>query len=142
MSDSRTRAVCLFLLLPAFAALALRGHRAAAQSAAPSSVQGVAPPDTSAITPEMVAQGREIFHGRGTCFACHGTKLEGGPIAPPLTAHQWKSAKGGDLAAIFYVDTHGVPGTMMVAHPGGISDADAARVAAYIWSVNHRGAKP
>ena len=90
----------------------------------------------------MVAQGRQIFHGRGTCFACHGMKLEGGPIAPPLTAHQWKSAKGGDFDAILYVDTHGVPGTMMVAHPGGISDADAVRVAAYIWAVNHRGEKP
>ena len=99
-------------------------------------------PDTSQITPEMVAEGRKIFHGRGTCFACHGMNLEGGPIAPPLVAHPWKSAKAGDYANIFYVDTHGVQGTMMVAHPGGISDADAVRVAAYIWSVSHRGEKP
>ena len=90
----------------------------------------------------MVAEGRKIFHGRGTCFACHGMNLEGGPIAPPLVAHPWKSAKAGDYANIFYVDTQGVQGTMMVAHPGGISDADAVRVAAYIWSVSHRGEKP
>ncbi len=98
--------------------------------------------DTSAVTPAMIDAGRKIFHGKGTCFACHGSNLEGGPVAPPLTAHQWKDAKGGDLAAIFYVDTHGVAGTMMIAHPGGISDAEAEEVAAYIWAVSHRGAKP
>jgi len=101
-----------------------------------------AQPDTGAITPAMIDQGRRIFHGKGMCFACHGMNLEGGPVAPPLKPHQWKDAKGGDLSAIFYVDTHGVPGTVMIAHPGGISDAEAAGVAAYIWSVGHRGVKP
>lgn len=99
-------------------------------------------PDTNAITPEMVSAGRKVFHGQGTCFACHGPNLEGGPIAPTLKAHSWKDAKGGDLGAIFYVVTHGVNGTAMVSHPGGISDADAVRVATYIWSVGHRGVKP
>jgi mono/diheme cytochrome c family protein len=107
-----------------------------------SAIYSAARPDTSAITPAMVDAGRQIFHGKGTCFACHGTNLEGGPIAPPLTAHHWKDAKGGDLDAIYYVDTHGVSGTVMVAHPGGISDADALRVASYIWSVGHHRAKP
>lgn len=103
--------------------------------------QGVLP-DTSAITPEMVNAGRAIFHGQGTCFACHGPSLEGGPIAPTLKPHAWKDAKGGGLPAIYNVVTYGVSGTAMVAHPGGISDADAARVATYVWSVGHRGAKP
>lgn len=99
-------------------------------------------PDTSAITPAMIDAGRRIFHGKGMCFGCHGMRLEGGPVAPPLLPHQWKDAKGGELSAIFYVDTHGVRGTVMIAHPGGISDAEAGEVAAYIWSVGHRGAKP
>jgi mono/diheme cytochrome c family protein len=99
-------------------------------------------PDTSAIPAEMVNAGRRIFHGQGTCFACHGMNLEGGPIAPTLKPHAWKDALGGELSAIFYVDTHGVRGTVMVAHPGNISDADAVRVAAYIWSVDHDRAKP
>lgn len=94
------------------------------------------------MTPAMIDAGRRIFHGKGTCFACHGSNLEGGPVAPPLTAHQWKDAKGGDLSAILYVDTHGVAGTMMIAHPGGISDTEAEAVAAYIWAVSHRGVKP
>lgn len=100
-------------------------------------------PDTSAITPGMVDAGRRIFHGKGTCFACHGPNLEGGPVAPTLKGRApWRDAHGGALDAIFYVVTHGVSGTLMVSHPGGISDADAVNVATYIWSVSHRGAKP
>jgi len=105
-------------------------------------VRALSPLDTTDITADMVASGRRIFHGKGMCFACHGTNLEGGPIAPTLKPHNWKDAKGGDLDAIFYIDTHGVGGTAMVAHPGGISDAEASNVAAYIWSVGHRGVKP
>jgi mono/diheme cytochrome c family protein len=116
---------------------------AALAAANPTSViQQGTPPDTNAITPELVAAGRKSFHGRGSCFACHGTNLEGGPIAPTLKSHEWKDAKGGDLATLYYVITHGVKGTAMVAHPGGIRDDEAARIAAYIWSVNHRGATP
>jgi mono/diheme cytochrome c family protein len=99
-------------------------------------------PDTAAVTPDVIDAGRRIFSGRGTCYACHGPHLEGGPVAPTLRAHTWKDAKGGDLGAIYYIDTHGVPGTVMVAHPGGISDADAVRVASFVWAVSHRGAKP
>ncbi len=122
--------VCL-LSVSAFSTL----HRA-------SSVQQVVLPDTNAITPEIVNAGRVIFHGRGTCSACHGPSLEGGPIAPTLKPHAWKDAKAGGLPAIYNTITHGVSGTAMVAHPGGISDTDAARVATYVWAVGHRGAKP
>ena len=114
----------------------------AAGAQSPSAAPSTTSPDTSAISPEMVSAGRRIFHGQGTCFGCHGMNLEGGPIAPTLKAHAWKDAKGGELSAIFWVVTHGVTGTLMVSHPGGISDAAAARVAAYVWSVSHRGAKP
>ena len=99
-------------------------------------------PDTTASPPAMIDAGRKIFHGRGTCFACHGMNLEGGPIAPTLKEHSWKDAKNGDLGAIYHVVTHGVTGTAMVSHPGGIADADAVNVAAYVWSVGHRGTKP
>jgi mono/diheme cytochrome c family protein len=99
-------------------------------------------PDTAAITPAMVDLGRAIFHGKGTCFACHGQKLEGGQIAPTLKAHAWRDAKNGEFANIYYVATHGVPGTLMVSHPGGISDAEALAVASYVWSVGQGKAKP
>lgn len=99
-------------------------------------------PDTSTITPAMVDAGRNVFHSRGTCFACHGPKLEGTQLAPTLVKKDWRDAKGGELKNIYYVVTHGVAGTLMVAFPAGISKTEAAAAAAYIWSVNHRGAKP
>lgn len=97
---------------------------------------------TPAVSSAEIAAGRGIFHGAGTCFACHGAALEGGPIAPTLRAHEWKDARGGTLDAIYAVITHGVPNTAMVAHPGGISDADARQVAAYVWAVSQVRAKP
>ncbi len=104
--------------------------------------QGSAQPDTTAITPAMVDLGRAIFHGKGMCKACHGKKLEGGQIAPTLKQHAWRDAKNGDFAAIYYVATHGVPSTLMVSHPGGISNAEALAVASYVWSVRQGKAKP
>lgn len=104
--------------------------------------QGTAQPDTTAITPAMVDLGRAVFHGKGTCFACHGQNLEGGQIAPTLKTHAWRDAKNGDFAAIYYVATHGVPGTLMVSHPGGISSAEALAVASYVWSVGQGKTKP
>ena len=98
--------------------------------------------DTTAVTPERVELGRAIFHGQGTCFACHGTKLEGSQIAPTLMPHQWRDAKNGEFAAIYYVATHGVRSTLMVASPGGISQEQALAVASYVWSVSRGKIKP
>lgn len=115
-------------------ALALHGEGTAQQSRAQ--------PDTSAITPAMVELGRAIFHGRGTCFACHGQKLEGSQIAPTLMPHAWRDAKKGDFAGIQFVVTHGVSSTLMVAYPGGITPAQALAVASYVWSVSTGKVKP
>lgn len=99
-------------------------------------------PDSSAITPQMVERGRAVFRSQGQCFVCHGEHLEGSPIAPMLRAHPWKDAAGGTLPEIYRVITHGVTNTAMVAHPGGVSDENAALVAVYVWSVSHGHAKP
>jgi len=104
--------------------------------------QGTVQPDTSAITPAKVDLGRAIFHGKGTCFACHGQKLEGSQIAPTLMPHTWRDAKNGEFAAIYYVVTHGVRSTLMVAYPGGITPAEAMAVASYVWSVSKGKVKP
>jgi mono/diheme cytochrome c family protein len=123
-------------MLRAAVCLLLTAGSTAAQQPAP------APPDTTAITPAMVDAGRVIFHSKGMCFACHGAKLEGTQVAPTLIKTVWKDAKGGDIKAIHYVATHGVPGTVMVPYPGGITPAEAANVVSYIWSVNNRKVKP
>jgi mono/diheme cytochrome c family protein len=90
----------------------------------------------------MVDLGRAIFHGKGTCFACHGQNLEGTQIAPTLKHHAWRDAKNGEFPNIFYVATHGVSGTLMVPFPGGISHEEALAVASYVWSVGQGKAKP
>lgn len=117
-------------------AFLLTAATATAQQPAP------AAPDTNAITPAIVDLGRAIFHGKGTCFACHGPQLEGSQIAPTLKPHAWRDAKNGQYDEIVRVVTHGVPSTVMVAFPGGITRAEALDVAAYIWSVSNRKVKP
>ena len=99
-------------------------------------------PETGQITKAMVNSGRDVFHGAGTCFACHGAELEGTPIAPTLQKHAWKDAKDGTLPEIYRVVTHGVDGTAMVSHPGGITDAQAVYAAVYVYSVSHGTAQP
>lgn len=98
-------------------------------------------PDTAAVTAATIDAGRAVFHGAGQCAVCHGASLEGG-VGPTLKAHEWKDAPHGDLAAIYRVIVNGVPGTAMVGHPGGISDDDAAKVAAYVWAVGRGKARP
>ena len=103
-----------------------------------------ASPDTPGVTGAMIDAGRNVFHGAGGCFACHGAQMQGSAIAPALDkkGKPWLAAKDGSYEAILNVITHGVPGTIMVAHPNGISDGMASEVAAYVWAVNHQGVKP
>lgn len=133
-APGRRRALVL-LALGASAGAGVRAAHAAqgAQQAAP---------DSTAVTPAMIDAGRAIFHSRGTCFACHGMQLEGSQVAPTLKPHAWRDAKNGDFSAIYHVVTHGVPGTVMVAFPGGISKADAQNVVSYVWSVTRGKVKP
>lgn len=111
-------------------------------SSAAAQQPGAVTPDTNAITPAAVDVGRAIFHGKGTCFACHGAHLEGTQVAPTLKAHAWRDAKNGEFSEIFRVVTHGVTSTVMVPFPGGISRTEALDVASYIWSLNNRKATP
>lgn len=97
--------------------------------------------DSVAARAKAIAAGREVFHGEGTCFACHGVKLEGGPIAPTLRAHKWRNGDG-SLEMILHVLHNGVPNTAMVAHPGNINEAELQQVATYVWAVSRGAASP
>ena len=152
----RPRLATVAAAITAVVILAAAPHVAGAQGCSPGSSGCAAPrmspssapvhvsasPDSVAADEATVDAGRKLFHGRGTCFTCHGASLEGSAIAPTLREHPWKDAKGGSLDAIYQIVTHGVPGPVMVSHPGGISDADARRLAAYIWAVSHGTARP
>jgi mono/diheme cytochrome c family protein len=112
------------------------GHSiAAAQDAAKPAA------DTATVTDEITDAGRKIFHGQGTCYACHGAKLQGGPIAPKLLGPTWRNGDG-SFDMILHVLRGGVPGTVMVSHPGGISDAQVIQVASYVYAVSKGLTKP
>ena len=119
--------------------MALGARRAAAQ-VVDTTAKGPEP-DPAMLAPAMVDAGRKLFHGKGTCFGCHGDKLQGGPIAPALTGPSWRHITGTFEAIIDRVD-NGLPGTLMVPHPGGITESQVFLVASYIYAVSHQGAKP
>lgn len=100
-----------------------------------------AAPDSALLTAVIIDQGRKIFHGRGNCYACHGAKLEGGPIAPTLKGPTWRHIDGSYDAIIHRID-EGMPGTAMAAHPGGISESQVLIVATYVYAVSHGLAQP
>ncbi len=95
----------------------------------------------SEVTDELIAQGRLVYNGAGTCFACHGSGLEGGPIAPNLKDSQWKRGNG-DFTTILEIVRNGVSGTAMAAYPGGISEEQAQQVAAFVWAVSQGQTTP
>jgi mono/diheme cytochrome c family protein len=125
----------------AFAAvlLVLAGGAAAAQ-AVDTTKRGTVP-DSALLTPAIIDAGRKVFHGRGSCSACHGDKLQGGPIAPALVGPKWRHIDGSFDAIIDRID-NGLAGTVMVPHPGGITEAQIFMVATYIYAVSHGQAKP
>ncbi len=100
-----------------------------------------AEPDAALLTPPMIEAGRKVFHGKGNCYACHGDKLQGGPVAPALTGKSWRHISGTFDAIVDRID-NGLAGTLMVPHPGGISETQVVLVATYIYSVSHGLTKP
>lgn len=119
--------------------LALGNRRAQAQAVDTTS-KGPEP-DSTMLSPAMVDAGRRIFHGKGTCHGCHGDKLQGGPVAPALTGPSWRHITGTFDAIVDRID-NGLPGTLMVPHPGGITESQVFLVASYIYAVSHHITKP
>jgi mono/diheme cytochrome c family protein len=119
-------------------ALMLAAERVQAQAA--DTARGAAP-DSTMLSPAIVDAGRKVFHGKGTCSGCHGDKLQGGPVAPPLTGASWRHINGTYAAILDRVD-NGLAGTLMVSHPGGIEESQVLLVASYVYAVSHGLAKP
>ena len=121
-------------------ALIVFGAATANAQVADTTKQGAAA-EATLMTPAMIDAGRKIFHGKGSCYACHGDKLQGGPIAPALVGPKWRHIDGSFTAIIGRIDD-GMPGTVMVGHPGGITEAQVFLVASYVFSVSQGKAKP
>lgn len=87
-------------------------------------------PDSS----EVVAEGKKIYEGKGTCFNCHGMRGRGdGPGGSTLNPSprnfrhrgMWHHRSEGE---IFWVIKHGIEGTGMIPFGGLLSDEE-------IWTV-------
>jgi mono/diheme cytochrome c family protein len=85
-------------------------------------------------SPEVIEQGKTIYHGKGTCFTCHGEKGDGkGPAGSKLNPSPrnfqphgfWRHRTEGEL---FWVIKYGSPGTGMVGFGQVLSDEE-------IWSL-------
>jgi mono/diheme cytochrome c family protein len=127
-----TRTLRLMLMSGALSLTATRAHAQATDTA-----KGPQPDSTAAT----IDAGRKLFHGKGTCSGCHGDKLQGGPVAPPLTGASWRHING-TYAAIIDRVNNGLAGTLMVPHPGGIDESQVVQVASYIYAVSHGLTKP
>jgi cbb3-type cytochrome c oxidase subunit III len=106
--------------------------------ARPAAAQGAAP------SAGVIAKGDSIFHGAGMCYACHGQKAEG-VVGPNLTDAEWIHGDG-SIDMIIKTVTHGIPkeesksGIVMPPKGGStISDDDVKAVAAYVYSLSHKG---
>jgi mono/diheme cytochrome c family protein len=107
-------------------------------SPAPSNVQL-----PEGVTPEMVAQGQEIFN-TNICWSCHQQNAVGGPLAPALNDTTWINVDGSYDAIIGVIKSG-------VAHPtrydspmpamGGaqLTEDQIRSLAAYVYSISHGG---
>jgi len=90
---------------------------------------------------DVLTEGRKIFHGTGLCYACHGGRLQGGPVAPALAGPRRNPADT-SFAYILQTVRAGRPHSAMVAGQGGIDDGQMLQVANYVWAVSNGRAVP
>lgn len=98
---------------------------------------------------DMIVSGDAIYHGKGTCFACHGAEGEGMPaagdaltVALNYAQHDWRS--------IDSLIDRGIPQVLtrspiQMPARGGRSDLteeEVRRVAAYVWAISGTRGEP
>jgi mono/diheme cytochrome c family protein len=90
---------------------------------------------------DVLTEGRRVFHTVGLCYACHGGRLQGGPVAPPLVGPS-RDLSDTSFAFILSVVRGGAPHTPMVARQGGIDAGQILQVANYVWAVSNGKSVP
>ncbi|WP_447976915.1 c-type cytochrome [Candidatus Nitrospira bockiana] len=100
-----------------------------------------------AASPDILAQGKALYEGKGTCVNCHGREGRGdGPLASsldpvPRNFHHhgfWRHRTDGE---IFWVIKHGSAGTSMVGFSQVLSDEEIWAIIEYekSFSGDHMG---
>jgi cbb3-type cytochrome c oxidase subunit III len=87
-------------------------------------------------TPEMIADGQQLFDV--ACTNCHGAYAQGTPMAPSLANRVFLDETPDQ--AIYQIIAQGVPGTMMPAWGGRLSDADLSALVAFLRSLESSAA--
>ena len=118
--------------------------------AVPAAAQGAAaaPSDTlpQGVTAAQIQKGKTIFTGDGLCFACHGPDAKG-TVGPNLTDATWLHGKGTYPEIVDRIMKGVFPDeskTGQVMPPRGgssINDEQVRAVAAYVWSLSHKGSE-
>jgi glucose/arabinose dehydrogenase len=104
------------------------------------------PPGAS---PDQIALGDQIFHGKadgGTCAGCHNSDGKGSSVGSDLTSGKYLWGDGSVQSILHTIETGvSTPKEHTGAMPpfGGakLSQADAAAVADYVWALGHRSAQ-
>jgi mono/diheme cytochrome c family protein len=107
------------------------------------------PPLQAGITIPDIVRGDSVYHGKGNCFACHGTEGEGRPAAGDALTVSLNWAQY-DWHSIDSLITAGIPqvltrSPMMMPPRGGqsnLTDAEVASVAKYIWAISQTRGEP
>jgi mono/diheme cytochrome c family protein len=106
--------------------------------------QVTAGPLPAGVTQEMVEQGRQVFHGQGICFTCHGQNGAGTQLGPALNDGNWLwvTADGDRFAQMETVIRTGVqqpreyPAPMPAMGGVSLSNEQLRSVTAYVYSID------
>jgi mono/diheme cytochrome c family protein len=103
----------------------------------------------SGVTLDMIRAGDSLFHGKGGCFACHGSEGEGMPGAGDAITVAFNYAQQ-DPHSIDSLVTAGIPDALTrspIAMPprgarSNLTDDEIRRIAAYVWAINQVRGEP
>jgi mono/diheme cytochrome c family protein len=94
-------------------------------------------------TPENLARGKRIFTSTGACYTCHGVEGRGdgpagvGLVPPPRNFTDPRFHGLRTDGELYWVVTHGSPGTSMFAYaPQIITEEDAWYVVTYVQTLS------
>ena len=97
-------------------------------------------------SPETIEKGKALYHGKGTCFNCHGQEGRGdGPVASQLTPSPRNFQHHGfsrhrTEGEIFWVIQNGAPPNYdMKGLKGKITDADTWNIVHFVRSLGGAG---
>jgi mono/diheme cytochrome c family protein len=96
----------------------------------------------SGVTQAMVDAGKTLYDGPALCSSCHGPAGAGTAIGPKFTDQVWLHSDG-SYPAILNTIKVGVTTPkesmipMLAKGGSGITDEQAAQVAAYVWRLSH-----